>query len=235
MKKHIVTFLALAMLLNLMACTSTDSTKTQSPASGSAAFSESSAVAPEQTEAAAPNGSGEITYPLKNADGSQVNMSAWISIKWGAPYVDHPVINELEKITGVHIDWNETNPDAQAESFNLMIAGGDWPDLIPGLGRIYSGGLNSALNDGVIVDLRSYVETACPHFYSYFTNPDYEIQAKAMLDDEGRLGAVTPINNLKSDYIEGTVIRKDWLDKLGLQEPHTIDEVHNVLTAFKVN
>lgn len=33
--------------------------------------------------------------------------------------------------------------------------------------------------------------------------------------------------------VQGSIIRKDWLDELGLAVPETLDEWHTVLTAFK--
>ena len=33
--------------------------------------------------------------------------------------------------------------------------------------------------------------------------------------------------------VQGGIIRKDWLDELGLAVPETLDEWHTVLTAFK--
>ena len=33
--------------------------------------------------------------------------------------------------------------------------------------------------------------------------------------------------------VQGPIVRKDWLDELGLSMPETIDEWHNVLTQFK--
>lgn len=39
--------------------------------------------------------------------------------------------------------------------------------------------------------------------------------------------------DLERSAICGFVLRKDWLDELGLEAPETIDEWHNVLTELK--
>ena len=43
---------------------------------------------------------------------------------------DSTAVQELEKRTGVHIDYIEVAPPAQSESLNLMFASGDFPDIL---------------------------------------------------------------------------------------------------------
>ena len=38
---------------------------------------------------------------------------------------------------------------------------------------------------------------------------------------------------VQESLVEPAFIRKDWLDKLGLEQPKTIDDFYNVLKAFK--
>ena len=63
--------------------------------------------------------------------------------------------------------------------------------------------------------------------------------AKTLMDDEGRYLYFTPINPLVTDLEKasvtwwGLMMRKDWLENVGMEAPTTIDEWYDVLTAFK--
>ena len=53
------------------------------------------------------------------------------------------------------------------EQFNLMIASGNYPDIIIGAtGTTYPGGFDQALDDGAFFDLTPYAETYMPNYYA---------------------------------------------------------------------
>jgi putative aldouronate transport system substrate-binding protein len=141
---------------------------------------------------------------------------------------------ELEKRTGIHFDFQHPplNQDQQKEQFNLVMASGKYPDVIEYNWLTASGGPAKYLKDGVILRLNDLIDQNAPNLKKVLADrPDIR---RMLVTDEGdiycfpflRLDPVLCVS-------EGLAIRADWLDKLGLKVPTTIDEWHDVLKAFK--
>ncbi len=88
--------------------------------------------------------------------------------------------------------------------------------------------MNSA-GDAVFVPLDELIDRHAPNIKKYFEeNP--EIKAQALAED-GKLYSIP--STYDAIVSQGWYIRKDWLDKLGLKVPTTVDEYYEVLTAFR--
>lgn len=91
--------------------------------------------------------------------------------------------------------------------------------------------------DGIIIELNDVIDQYMPNYKKLLEeNPQV---AKTLMDDEGRYLYFTPINPLVTDLEKasvtwwGLMMRKDWLENVGMEAPTTIDEWYDVLTAFK--
>ena len=144
---------------------------------------------------------------------------------------------EIEKLTGIHIEFQHApaSSDEAREQFNLMVASGQYPDIVEyDWQDRYPGGPNKAIQDGVILQLNDLVDQSAPSLTKVLDeHPDWR---KQVVTDEGNL-YVFPF--LRGDPFlqtySGIAIRKEWLDKVGMQAPTTIDEWYTVLKAFKEN
>ena len=181
-------------------------------------------------------GSG-ITFPLAE----KAEISVWVP--WSSPVCDSPdevgAVRVMEERTNVHINWTTAGSNEASEKFGLMMASGNYPDVLCNAGGYYSGSITAGLEDGVFLDLTDIIEANMPNYTAIITsNPEYDKMTKL---DDGRRGAVYQVNCYNMERIEGenpwigSVVRKDWLDKLNLELPETIDDWHEVLTAFKEN
>lgn len=143
-----------------------------------------------------------------------------------------PTYQELMKRTGVKVKFIHPPQGNYEESFNLMIASGELPDMIYYDWMLYPGGPSKAVADGVIMDLTPIVDEFMPNLKAlYEENPVWE---KAAKNDDGILYSIPFIRGdkfLMTYY--GPQLRKDWLDELGLALPETMDEWTKVLRAFK--
>ena len=150
-----------------------------------------------------------------------VGISGWADFEW---------VKQLEQMTGVHIEWQEISFMVYSEQFNLLMAGGDYGDFINACTSMYAGGGSKAIEDEIIIDLTPYLEEYAP-FYSYYLNNVGNFKYDFALDD----GSVVDFKSFYDEYKcnNGLVIRRDWLDKLGLDIPKTYDQMTEVLTAFK--
>ncbi len=174
-------------------------------------------------------------YPLT----SNVTLRYWMPLHANVQLVaknfgDTEFAKELQKRTGVKLQFlHPASGNTQAlESFNLMMASGDLPDLIEYRWFDIPGGPNSAIESGYIHKLNPIMDKYAPNLKAYLKkNPQYNKMVKT---DEGNY-YVFPFIRGDESLIStaGPIVRKDWLDELGLKAPETLDEWYTVLKAFK--
>ena len=135
---------------------------------------------------------------------------------------------ELEKRAGVNIEWIHPSPGAGAEEFNLMLVSGDYPDLITWNWKNAKGGPGKYIKDGVIIDITEVADKYVPNYTATMRDK------KQIYLDDGSMYAFCVSN---SDPMlaawKGFIIREDWLKKVGMSAPETIEDWYNVLKAFK--
>ncbi len=147
-------------------------------------------------------------------------------------YADMDVFQELEKRTNVAIKWREESYTDPKAKMNLMFSTGEVEDVIWDAHLHAAGGAKKVMDDGLILPLNWYIEKFAPNLKKLLTE-NRPLLKEISLDDgriymfpEIRLDPWTRANS-------GPVLRKDWLDKLGLKPPATIDEWYVVLKAFR--
>lgn len=148
---------------------------------------------------------------------------------------DMACYKELENKTGIHIDFVHPPIGQENDVLNLMIASNDLSDMIFWTWLTIPGGPAKAIQDGSIIKLNEHIDKYAPNIKKLFSEYS-EVKKQSMLDD-GTFYQF-PMVRLRKDKQEwfkvaGPQIRKDWLDKLGLQPPKNTDELYNVLKAFQ--
>lgn len=145
-----------------------------------------------------------------------------------------PFFKELQERTGVEIEFIHPAPGDVQTNFNLMAQpGSDMPDLIEYSMLSYKGGPEKAIDDGVIVEISPEdLETKAPNLAKVLKeHPEWDKQVKT---DSGKYYCFPALRGDDSlDYWKGPQIRKDYLDKVGMDAPETIADWEAVLTAFK--
>jgi putative aldouronate transport system substrate-binding protein len=146
-------------------------------------------------------------------------------------YDQTEIFKELQKRTGVTVKFTHPTKGQESEQFGLMLATQQLPDVIEYSMYKYAGGPQKAINDKVIVPLNDYMKYM-PNLSGILAeNKDLNKQIKT---DEGKYYSAPTLQIDPFLWLtKGIVMRKDWLDELGLQAPTTIDEWHDVLTQFK--
>ena len=138
---------------------------------------------------------------------------------------------EMEKRTGVHIEWTHAVSGQDTESFNLMLASRDLPDLIRN--NIGSAGKEAIkyVQEDVIIDFSPYLEYA-PNFKKIVTE-DADLY-RQLSDDNGGIYIFPSLNkDPGTRAYRGFIIRQDWLDKVGMSMPTNTDELYEVLKAWQ--
>ena len=202
---------------------------------GGAAFAGgSSAASSASAPAAAATSTPLGQYPIN----TNVNLRYWLVLHGNMSpnytnMADTPFGKELLKRTGVKVTFEHPPANAVPEAFNLMIASGDdIPDIIEYNWVTLVGGPEKAIGDGTILRLNDAIDKWAPSLKAFLkSNPDYDRMVKT--DDGGYYVFPFIRGDEKLLYSQGLMIRKDWLDELGLQPPQTIQEWHDVLAAFR--
>ena len=233
-KKLVALLLSLALVLSLGACGGNGESSTSSEASPSSTTEESGAAAESGDESQAETAeTGEFQLPIVDepttlsyfvADDSN---AAIMTTDWN----DNEFYQEMERRTGVHLEFEMVSSADYQTNFNLMIASGNLADMIYVGASYYAEGVDAAIDDGYFLDLTDLVDEYMPNYEKVRTSDvQYELLSTT---DSGRLGAVYELRQSKQGPWLGLWIRQDWLDDLGLNTPVTFDDYHEVLTAFK--
>ncbi|MFR8066641.1 MAG: extracellular solute-binding protein [Acutalibacter sp.] len=233
-KKLVALLLSLALVLSLGACGGNGGSSTSSEASPSSTTEESGAAAESGDESQAETAeTGEFQLPIVDepttlsyfvADDSN---AAIMTTDWN----DNEFYQEMERRTGVHLEFEMVSSADYQTNFNLMIASGNLADMIYVGASYYAEGVDAAIDDGYFLDLTDLVDEYMPNYEKVRTSDvQYELLSTT---DSGRLGAVYELRQSKQGPWLGLWIRQDWLDDLGLDTPVTFDDYHEVLTAFK--
>lgn len=148
-------------------------------------------------------------------------------------YNEVAMYKKYEEMTGVHIDFIHPVAGQVSEQFNLLIASGEYPDLIEYGWDTYLGGPRSAIDDKVIVPIDDYLEYA-PNFKKALESSELaDAYRRGSTLDDGTHYGFTTLNLGNFRTFGGPMIRRDWLDELGLEIPETINDWTEVLRAFK--
>ena len=174
-----------------------------------------------------------ISYPLTEED---VTLDYWIIWELSNDTIyndinEHVVIGMLKEATGVTLNVMAQSQAAGQTNTDLMIASGDYPDLIGGFS--YSTGMDAAIEDEVVVDVKDDIPEYCPDYYKYLIENDNEYW-KAIQTDEGHIGAFVTVGG-EAELDDGMMTFQYMLDELGFTQDtlKTIDDYEEYLTAAK--
>lgn len=148
---------------------------------------------------------------------------------------DTPWAQYVMEKTGIEIEFIHPTVGSEEEEFSILIASGEYPDIIENMWTSYPGGPQAAINDGVIIDLDDVMANNAPNFSKLMADhPDIDKRVKTI---NGSYYCFPFLRGLESPNITqfsaGMILRKDVLDELGLEMPETIDEWETILRAFK--
>lgn len=130
----------------------------------------------------------------------------------------HDAIEEKSGVTFEHIAPPSAN---YAEKVSVILAGRDYPDAIriPRTAEMYD-----YAEQGMLLALDDYL-TNYPNLFNAIPERAWDI----MRGSDGKIYGV-PV--WTSEHRYNFIIRGDWLDKLNLNNPETLDDLHDVYTAF---
>ena len=205
----------------------------QIPAENAVKPSESVAEAETSAEDAAPE--VESIYPLTD---ETVTLTYWgpdiSSSNTALPTYSNLEAYDfwpfVEKSTGVKLKMTIVSMASESEQLNLVLASGDYMDIMAINESQVSGGMTSLLNQDIATDIAGIVEEYMPNYYDYISADEDTL--KLCYNDDGQMAGT---RSWAEYYVpnQGLVVRQDIMEDLGIEAPNTIDELHDLLTAFK--
>lgn len=130
----------------------------------------------------------------------------------------------LEK-TGVEYKLLTTPPGSEAtEYLNLMIASNDLPDILRPIGGVEQ----TLIKQGGALALDDLLPKYAPNLWKNVPKEAWDVVRSASPD--GHIYYVPKVFLVPE---RAPMIRKDWLDKVGLPMPKTVQEYKEVLKAFR--
>lgn len=139
-------------------------------------------------------------------------------------------IRYLNEVTGLDIEWQVYDPASKSEVLALMMAGGEMPDLL--MGQSWS--IDDVNEYGVLQGLLYPIDTLLEYMPTFSGIMEKQPELRAVLTaPDGHIYSFPHIGDAKYSYPLRFWINQEWLANVGLENPTTIDELHEVLTAFK--
>lgn len=140
---------------------------------------------------------------------------------------DWAVWQEIGKNTNIYLEGTipKTSSDEE-QAYNLMISSGNLADII---GYVDASALEELGRDGGLIPLNDLIDQYAPNLKKELEAKDNFRRTATSLD--GNIYQIP--KNLETKMTEFWWIREDWLKKLNLEVPKTVDELYTVLTAFR--
>jgi putative aldouronate transport system substrate-binding protein len=211
------TILSMAVLT---ACTSTGGNEaaTGKPAEGTA------------VKEPAKSGVSPTGFPI-----SKENIQLSIMMKKGPnqfPWKDLWVSKHLNEKLGGTTTAIEIDESAWLEKKNLAFATGELPDIIWSNTALTASDVITYGSQGLLIPLNDLIDKYAPNIKKTLdSKPDLKKTVTAL---DGKIYALSvPIFPKREPVIGRYWLNMEWMTKLGLKTPTTLDEFYNVLKAFK--
>lgn len=139
------------------------------------------------------------------------------------PGKDDDVKAEIENLTGEKVNFIWIPKESYKEKSTMMIASGDFPDILVVENETQD--IVKGVEQGAFWNISDYIKS-----YSNLYNSDAEILKNSSFQGEiyGIYRYVDPVEKV-------IILRKDWMEKLGLQVPENTEEFEAMLRMFKEN
>lgn len=146
---------------------------------------------------------------------------------------DVAIFNEYEKRTNMDIEWQMVPFETLDEKRNIALASGDYPDAFH-TARVPAADLFKYGQQGVFIPLNDLIDKYAPNFKDILEK--YPEVKKAVTMPDGNIYSFPSIYApaFKSFLFRNKLwVKKEWLDKIGMDIPQTTEEFHQLLKAIK--
>lgn len=188
--------------------------------------------ASDQGAAEGPSAKAEIVnkegFPIVSEPLTLTMMGPDVGIQ---NWADMPVIQEMEKLTGIHLEFMNAPKESFETKKNLVFASGEYPDMF------YAAGLTPAEeltygSQGILIPLENLIEEYAPNFKKILDeNPEIR---KSITAPDGHIYSLPRIEFNQPWYKNPLWYNGDYLKALGVTKlPETTEELYEYLKRVK--
>ncbi|MBB6634563.1 extracellular solute-binding protein [Cohnella thailandensis] len=139
---------------------------------------------------------------------------------------DIPYLTQIARDANVNVEWTQLRTGWE-ERKSVVLTSGDLPDA-------FLAGLTDQdiiANKDHFVDLSEYIDKYAPNIKKMFAErPDTK---RISMFPDGKIYSLPAVRPIRPNSLNVMMINKKWLDKLGLRKPTTLEELRDVLIAFR--
>ena len=217
---------ALVMLLAVACNKTSDETPTAEESTVSGQTEETSSE-PEQTEEVEAY-FNETGYPI-----CDVPITITLSGSWGntPDWNDTIFVEQIEERLGIIIDCQPIADDAWNNQFTLMLSSDSLPDMLTRMANVTTNDISDYGSQGYFLALNDYVDQYAPNLLTWMD--EFEMLGNYMTSADGNMYMLVSCTDNAINLTPRVYMNKVWLENVGMDAPASIDELYDVLTAFK--
>jgi putative aldouronate transport system substrate-binding protein len=136
---------------------------------------------------------------------------------------NNPYLQYMESNTNTDINIILPPSDGYREKLNVIMSSGNKPDMISVFDDVW---IANYVSQNALMPLDDIIDKFGPDLKARIPKEAWD-----KVTFNGKIYAIPSLNEVKG--IELMYARKDWLDRLGLKPPKTLDEYYTVIKAFK--
>lgn len=171
-------------------------------------------------------GNGEVSSESDGNNNSSEESTGPTQITWmnmlhtASPPTD-TITNAIEEYTNTELEFQWIPDASKEERLNTALASNNLADIVT-LTILDNSSVRNALKAGQFWDVEPFLDE-----FENLSEISEDIRQSASIE-----GVLYGIPFQKPLARNGVVLRKDWLDNLGLEEPTTLEELFEVARAF---
>lgn len=232
-KKALALMMAAALAVSALAGCGSSSKTTSATGTASGETAAESGAAGDTAAAQADGNFNETGYPIVK---EPITLKVMIAIRDSDSLTDFdemPGVKRLEEETGIHAEWEVIKGSDWKTKLNLAFASGEYPDVI--LATNGEGQLDDeeyGVTQGIVIPLDDLIDQYMPNFVERRDAEDND-PTTSLVASDGKIYSVGYLVGQNINTNQHYFINQEWLDALNLETPANVEELTEVLRAFK--
>lgn len=220
MKRGLTILLVLLMMSSLVLSACGQQSTDDSNSNGSDSSSSDSSSENSDSSEDASDSNSNVTLKIARQGWTDVRPPAEEMWMW----------KRYEEMTGIHVEWEEIPREGYEERKNIIIAANDLPDAFY-QAPFSTDEIGKYGSQGTFISLSDLIEQNGPSIKEMFEQ--YPSIEKGLTMPDGNIYSLPYVCEDTLETSRRYNINKKWMDNLSLEVPSTVEELSNVLEAFK--
>ena len=159
-----------------------------------------------------------VTPPFASMMGDYAECTTW------------NLFQTLSDLTGLEFEFTYAPWDSASESFSLLVAGGDYTDVL--CGNRYTDGVDAAIEEDVYLRLNELIDEYCPYYKVQLQRP--EVMRDAYTEN-GNIGVFYDLYDADTTVNGGIGANADTFAATGVDMPETYDDYAEMFEIMRSN